>query len=104
MPDRYRIIISPRASADLHGVHKYIETESPQNAAGVLDALIRAINSLEQLPHRHRVYQGRREPSAAVRRMPVPPYLVYYRVDDKNRPVEVVTVRHGRRRQPRRFG
>jgi plasmid stabilization system protein ParE len=38
-----------------------------------------------------------------VRRMPVPPYLIYYRVDDARRVVEVITIRHGKRRPPKSF-
>jgi plasmid stabilization system protein ParE len=35
--------------------------------------------------------------------MPVPPFVIYYRVLEAERIVEVLTVRHGARRQPRRF-
>ena len=38
-----------------------------------------------------------------VRRMPVPPFLVYYRVNDDTKTVDIVAVRHGARRQPRTF-
>ena len=103
MPDRYRVIITPRAAADLDGIHQYIEQNSPQNAADVAAAIIDAVDGLESLPHRYPVYQGGRQPSQAVRRMPVPPFLVYYSVNDDNRAVHVVTIRDGRRRQPRRF-
>ena len=103
MPDRYRIIITPRAASDLVEIHRYIEHDSPQNAADVAAVIIESIDGLESLPHRYAVYQGARQPSEAVRRMPVPPFLVYYRVDDGRRVVHVVSVRHGKRRQPRRF-
>jgi toxin ParE1/3/4 len=104
VPARYRIIISPRAGSDLAAIHQYIERDSPRNAASVAGALIEAIDQLELLPHRYRVYQGHRRPSRAVRRMPVSPFLVYYRVDDGTRSVGIITIRHGKRRQPRRFG
>jgi plasmid stabilization system protein ParE len=35
--------------------------------------------------------------------MPVPPFIIYHRVLESERIVEVLTVRHGARRQPRRF-
>jgi len=57
--------------------------------------------SLESLPHRYPIYQGRHRPSEVVRRMPFWPYLIYYIVDDRNLRVEIITVRHGKRRQPR---
>jgi toxin ParE1/3/4 len=103
MPGRYRVIISPRALSDLEDLHRYIVRDSPGNASALIRRLIAAIDSLEDFPHRNRVYQGRRQPSEAVRRMVVLPFLLYYRVDDAERVVGVITVRHGRRRQPRSF-
>ena len=81
----------------------YIKHQSPQNAGKVIDTLWEAMHRLKDLPRRHRVVQGRRQPKKAVRRMPVAPYLVYYRVDEELRAVRILTVRHGRQRQPKRF-
>jgi plasmid stabilization system protein ParE len=33
----------------------------------------------------------------------VPPFIIYYRITEKPATVRVLTVRHGARRQPRRF-
>ena len=76
MPDRYRVIITPRAAADLDNIHVHIAEDSPHSATAVAGAIIDAIDSLEAFPHRYRVYQGRLKPSQTVRRMPVPPFLV----------------------------
>lgn len=103
MPAHYRVIILPRASADLQGIYAYIEQDSPQNAASMTRTLIDAIDSLEQLPFRYKVHAPARDPSRVVRSMPVPPYLVYYRVDEVRRVVRVLTIRHGSQRQPKRF-
>jgi plasmid stabilization system protein ParE len=90
-------------SSDLEQIHSYIAKDSPRNAANFISELLKAIDSLELFPHRYPVHAGRRQPSEAVRRMPVVPYLIYYRVNDNARAVDVVTIRHGKRRQPRRF-
>jgi toxin ParE1/3/4 len=103
VPAHYRILMSPRAASDLASIHQHIEKDSPQNAASVVADLVQALDSLEALPHRYPVYQGRRQTSQQVRRMPVPPYLIYYRVNDRTLAVGVITIRHGKRRQPRRF-
>src|SRR2546423_13156281 len=103
MPDRYRIIITPRASSDLEEIHQYITQDSEQNAAAFIAKLIAAIDGLEQFPHRYRIYTGQKKPSEAVRRMPVWPYLIYYRVQESQYAVDIITIRHGARRQPRRF-
>src|SRR5690349_5565952 len=103
MADRYRVIITPRALADLEEIHQYIAQDSEQNAAAFVAKLINAFDSLEQFPQRYRVYSGKRKLSEAVRRMPVSPYLIYYRVQEKKQAADIITIRHGARRQPRRI-
>lgn len=99
----YRVIVSPRAFADLDGILEHIAQSSPANAARVIDRLWESMQRLQHLPHRYRVVRGRSGAASAVRRMPVPPFLVYYRVDEQNHVVRVLTVTHGAQRQPRKF-
>jgi toxin ParE1/3/4 len=99
----YRIIITIRAAVELEEIHQYISRNSPENASRVATKIIAAIDSLNQLPHRYPVHQGRRQPSQTVRRMPVRPYLIYYRIDDRRMAVTIISVRHGARKQPRKF-
>ncbi|NLX15101.1 MAG: type II toxin-antitoxin system RelE/ParE family toxin [Phycisphaerales bacterium] len=104
MPDSFRVIISPRALSDIEGIYRYIANDSPRNARAILRRLMSAIDSLELFPYRNEVYQGRRPISETVRRMPVNPFILYYRVNDEQGVVDVITIRHGKRLQPRRFG
>jgi plasmid stabilization system protein ParE len=103
MPDTYRTIIRPQAATDLERVFAYIEQHSPQNARKVAGRLIAAVDSLEILPRRHKVHSSSRDRSRVVRSMSVRPYIVYYRVLEPQKAVEVLTIWHGSRRQPRRF-
>jgi toxin ParE1/3/4 len=103
MPATYRVIILPRVLADLQEIFDYIQRQSPQNAATVAQRLIAAIDALEQLPYRYKVHRPHRAPARIVRSMPMPPYIIYYRVDEKNLAVRIMTIRHGSRRQPNRF-
>lgn len=103
MAGTYRVVIMPRASKDLATICAYIEQDSPQNAASVAQELLDAIDSLGLLPHRYKVHRSNRDPSRVVRSMPVPPFVIYYQVLEQQQAVEVITVRHGSRRQPRRF-
>ena len=95
--------MSREASRDLESIYKYLEQDSPQNAADVLEYLLANIDALEILPRRHHVYRQPRGSVPAVHAMPVPPFIVYYRVMDADGVVRVLTVRHGARRQPRSF-
>ena len=99
----YRVIVSPGAFSDLDKILDYVKGQSPANAAKLIDTLWDAMMRLKDLPHRYRVIQGTRSPDRRVRRMPVPPYLVYYRVAELERVVRILTVRHGSQRQPKRF-
>lgn len=103
MARRYRVIVSPRASADLSQIYEYIALDSPQNAATFLQTLFDAIDSLANLPARHRLIESRPRIKRETRAMPVSPYLIYYHILEGEGAVRVVTVRHGARRQPRRF-
>ena len=102
-PSLYRVIVSPRAFLDLDDILDYIKRDSPANAIKVVDRLWESMRSLEQMPFRYPVVQGARVRSRAVRRMPVSPFLIYYRVVEEMRVVRVLTVRHGHRSQPKRF-
>lgn len=103
MPESYRITIMPRAAEDLAGICDYISQDSPQAAADVAHRLLDAIDSLEVFPYRHKVHRWRRAASRVIRSMPVSPFIIYYRVFEKHRTVEIVTVWHGKREQPTAF-
>jgi plasmid stabilization system protein ParE len=103
LPDRYSVIILPRATDDLASICTYIAQRSPQNAALVMQRLISAVDSLDVLPRRYKVHEHRKNPTKTVHSMPVPPFLVYYRVDIRLKTVRILTIRHGSRRQPRRL-
>jgi plasmid stabilization system protein ParE len=87
----------------LDGIIDHIKQDSPANAARMLERLWNAMQSLASLPHRYRIVAYLRDPRRAVRRMPVPPYLVYYRIMEDMSAIRVLTVRHGHQRQPRTF-
>jgi plasmid stabilization system protein ParE len=100
MADRYRVIISRRVFNELDAIFAHIRRSSPQNAAAMIRTLLDAIGNLEAFPHRYAVPRIGPGADGNIRSMPVNPYLVRYRVDEKAGVVYVVRVRHGRRRVP----
>jgi addiction module RelE/StbE family toxin len=100
MPETYRIRITPRALADLEGIFEYINRDSPQNAAKMIRTLLDAIDSLDILPRRFDVPRTGAVRGRQVRSMPVQPYLVRYRIDERERIVRILRVRHGARQKP----
>jgi toxin ParE1/3/4 len=100
MPATYRIRITPRALADLERIFDHIRRDSPQNAADMIRAIMDAIDSLGSLPYRFNVPRGGSIKGRQVRSMPVKPYLVRYRIDERRKAVHILRVRHGARRRP----
>jgi plasmid stabilization system protein ParE len=103
MPDRYRIIIRPQASQDLQEIFDFIERQSPQNASLVASEIMRAIDSLQKTPNRFKIYRHARGSNPAVHAMSVRPFIVYYNVSEQDLLVNVLAIRRGTRRQPKRF-
>lgn len=62
--------------------------------------ILDALEPLKQFPHRTVVERQNRKLRHPVRSLPVPPYIVYFRVLDDQRVIRVLHVRHGARRRP----
>ncbi|HWB54899.1 MAG TPA: type II toxin-antitoxin system RelE/ParE family toxin [Tepidisphaeraceae bacterium] len=103
MRKSYRVVLLREAFEDIDRIIDYIKEYSPANAAKVLNRLWDASQSLEILPHRYEVYRSYRDRNRVVHSMAVPPFIVYYRILEQHQTVEVMTIRHGSRRQPRNF-
>ena len=76
--DAYRTIISPEAAADLAALHGYISQDSPDSAAGMVERLLEAIETLKTLPHRTVFQRQSRKIKHPVRTLPVKPYVVHF--------------------------
>jgi plasmid stabilization system protein ParE len=97
----YRVIITPRAGADLERIHDYIAKDSPQNAQAMVKRILDALEPLKQFPNRtvaQRQATGLRHP---VRMLPVKPYTIYFRVIDEFNAVRILHIRHAARLRPR---
>ena len=78
MPTPYRVNLTTESAGHLEAIFEYIEKDSPQHASTVIERLLDAVFSLEQLPHRYRVVRNTAKLGAEVRSMPVPPFLIRY--------------------------
>lgn len=103
MPVKYVVTIMPEVTGELEQIFAYLVSSSTANAKQQVHAIREAIWSLAELPHRFAMQTGRKSTRGPVRRIPVPPYVIYYRVDEAKREVLVVSVRHGARRRPGKF-
>jgi toxin ParE1/3/4 len=101
--DDYHVILMPRATCDLEKIHVGISADSLLNADSMVQRILDAVDSLKYFPNRMVAISNHPRLRQAVRRLLVNPYLVYYRVIDRKKLVEILHVRHGARRQPKRF-
>jgi len=62
-----------------------------------------SIDSLDQFPQRCKIHLSSKIADRVVRSMSEPPFIIYYRVIEVDYIVEVMTIRHGARKQPRQF-
>jgi len=69
----------------------------------MVDRILASIDLLKVFPHRYAIEFSYRGLPKQVRSLPVQPYVVYFRVLDRERVVRILTIRHGARRRPRRF-
>src|SRR5579871_2462826 len=94
-PIEYHVRIQPRAAKDVVNICRYIEPDSPQNATLVADRLLDAIESLAILPYRYKVHRSSKRRDRVIRSMPVPPFIVYYRIRERVQAIDVISVKHG---------
>jgi plasmid stabilization system protein ParE len=99
----YHVILMSEALADLQGISRYVRGNSPQNAPILAKRVVEAIDSLGSMPKRFRFVGMTRKRKSPVHAMSVPPYIIYYRIEERQQAVRVLSIRHGAQRQPRRF-
>lgn len=77
---KYEVVLTELAAEDLQTIFDYIAYDllAGQNALGQLGRLESAIQSLEEMPERHRVYEKSPWSERNLRIMPVDNYLVFY--------------------------
>ena len=91
-----KIIFAPQAVADLEGAVKYIAKDNPEAALRVGNALIDTVAILENFPQLGKPYPKR----PGVRRLVSRPYVIFYRINERQQTVEILRYWHGARREP----
>jgi len=92
----YHVTFSQRALRELAAILKFIAEDNPDAAQELGDSLLEHAASLNRFPLRHPKDSHR----SGVRKMPAPPYLVYYSVNESKRVVTILHFWHGARQHP----
>jgi plasmid stabilization system protein ParE len=94
----FKVIWTPHGLETLRSALEYVAERNPDAAARLGSAILRSVGHLEQFPQLGHVFHklGRND----VREISVRPYRVFYRVNESQRVVYVLTVWHGARQEP----
>lgn len=89
-----RLRYSDEALKDLHDIHSYIAQDSLDRADAVIARIERRLEALRKTPN---LGHRRLEFGANIRTVPVKPFVVFYRLTDEARTIEIARVIDGRR-------
>jgi plasmid stabilization system protein ParE len=92
----YKVLITDSALADLREIVEFVAQDDPQLAVRLGEKLIAGAMGLSALPERHAFHDTGR----GIRKMPMPPYLIFYTFDRANGIVNILHFWHGARQWP----
>lgn len=103
MTQRFRVTITRAVYDELAEIHAYAASDSPDQAADLLRAILSKIETLDTMPSASPRYGRRRSTGLPVQVTHEHSFKIYYTVDRLQPEVVVLTVIRAARRQPRRF-
>jgi toxin ParE1/3/4 len=89
----YTVIFSKSADKDIINIVKHVAAENPQAAKKLGSNLLDLALSLDSMPYRGSKVKKRR----GVLKLVHGNYLIYYRVNENKRTVEILSFKHGAR-------
>lgn len=97
--ERYNVILSLEAKADIHEIVRYIakELREPSTAEQMLDRIEEAIASLESMPEKYALVSDEYLASCGIRMIAVKKYLIFYTVERSKKEVNISRVLYGKR-------
>jgi len=92
----HKIIFSPQAIADLEEAVRFIATDNPEAAVRLGEMLINRVAVLAEFPLIGSRYPKRND----VRKLVSRPYIIFYRIREKENTIDILRYWHGARRTP----
>ena len=95
----WNVEYAPRAQEDLDEIFEYYATDQLDDsfAETLIVRLVKAADSLAELPLRHRLYPEEPWQSVGARFVPVGRYLIFYLPVQADRTVKILRIIHGAR-------
>ena len=97
----YQVKLTPVAFAELSSIFRRIEihSSSRENRDKRVSSISEAIFSLDEFPYRCPLLESEPLHSQGIRKMPVECYIVYYKVSETKKSVEIHAITHGKQDQ-----
>ncbi len=97
--NKYKILFSKDARKDLKDIYVYIKysLQEPIIAKKLVDKLSKEIYKLEDNPTVYAIIKDEIIKKREIRKIKVNNYIVFYKVEEKNRIVEIVRIMYARR-------
>jgi plasmid stabilization system protein ParE len=95
----YSLFWTEPALAEFESIITYLADRSPQGAETVRAAILEHVELLRRFPEIGPVYE--RERSGRTREIISKGYRIFYQINEPEKQVEILTIWHGSRREPR---
>ena len=97
--NKYKIQFSKDSRKDLKDIYIYIKynLQEPITAKKLIDKIRKEIYKLENNPTIYAIIRDEIIKKRGIRRIKVNNYIVFYKVEEKNKIVEIVRIMYGRR-------
>jgi toxin ParE1/3/4 len=95
----FEVIWTEPAAEQLEQIIRHIAADQPVAAERVRAEILERVEGLSRLPFMGAVYEKDRK--GRTREILSGKYRIFYRMDEASRRVEILTVWHGARREPR---
>ena len=92
----FKVLIADSAIADLKEIVEFVAEDNPDAAIRLGEKLLAHALSLARMPQRFPFHEERH----AIRKMPLPPFLIFYVCDESASAVNILHFWHGARRRP----
>ena len=92
----FKVLIADSAIADLKEIVEFVAEDNPEAAIRLGEKLLGHALSLATLPERFPLHDRRRR----IRKMPVSPFVIYYKCEEETSVVNILHFWHGARRRP----
>lgn len=93
----YRLVYTKKALNDLAEIIVHVAEDDAQAASHFGNALVAHVELLTRFPRMGGLVRKR----PLVRKLLHSPFLIYYRIRDKQHEIEVLHIRHGARKTPK---